>query len=1086
MKIPDFAKAAVNHGTNYLFGKQPGAGRPQPAAMPPAGSSNPPAVSPAPNEAIVLRNRGPIQADQYGTTGPNEPTGPGPAAGTDFASAAQNVAAREGIQPILNPPGISVVNTTDWFGPLQPLRPAAPLGTEPRKFEYTLGQNIIFEPRATEAISFRALRALADACDLTRVIIETFKNEMKRAQWDVHAPPRPGETKGKRKERELEDPVISEIKALLARPDGLNPWETFCGEILEDMLVIDAPAILIRRSPGGKVKQLVPCDGSRITRYITTSGMTPVYDPACQHPSHVKNGRTQKLISANGNGAQKTESEPCPCAAYTQYLYGVNAVNLTTRDLVYMPYNLRPWKLYGFPPVEQIIVMINLWLRREMSYLAYFTEGNIPEMIAFLPNTVTLEQVREFEQWFNTVNRGDPGFMRRVRFAPNPSPQGDPKFVNLKEHMFSDNGLDETIIRMHAYAFNVPPTQLVRMHARSSSESMADESQMTGVEAYMKHFASIMNHIIQCQMGHAGYTFSFRPWREPDILKQRQADQLMVKSGGMTLNEWREGEGLPPYDPGQFPDTDKPLLFTPQGYVLIGDGGAEIQQPANAGPMETPSHRESENNQGVRAHETGPPVDKLDFPIPAARDSAPHAAEPRMREALLRIFGAQREAIGKALDELHKADERQEDLERKLWLAIAAYYSLLPSAISPALEQAVTDAAREAAGQAGARPRAVFGAFAPAQDYARTRSAEMVGMRRDENGALVGNPDARWVISETTRREIRSAVEKALAGELKDESGRPLPVRKAIQQSLDTKQGPFSEMRADMIARTEIAHARSFGHFEAWKRAGVKAVSWHTAGDAKVCPECRLNAGAVRPLGKAFPSGDARPPAHPRCRCWLVPEPLIKKPLGKSDLGVPRSWKAFFLRHGETLANEKNEARGWGKWPLTGQGREQAAAAGNFLLGHGVSRIVASDLPRAKQTAQIAAKILGVPVEYDKSLRSLNVGEFTGSNKAETLDAFLPYLRDPKRKIPGGESVAGFIPRVVKFVIKTLAASGDETVLFVLHSSDLAALAQALNRGSIAEMAHNEVVKPGGIAALENGKLEAIYRASPPGEGKLE
>ncbi|HKS72935.1 MAG TPA: phage portal protein, partial [Terriglobales bacterium] len=853
MTVIERLRKASNHGVNYFFGHRPGTTRAKPAAaaMPPSGSDHPPATSPAPNESIVLRQGGQIQ-EQYGILGPNSPTGPGPVSGTDIATLDQNVAAREVFEPVLNPPGIQTVSTIDWFGPLQPLRPAAPQGTEPRRFEYVLGQNIIFEPRANEAIAYQTLRAMADATDLMRMVIETVKNEMKRSQWEINAPIKIGETRGQRKKREEADPIIGEIKTLLRHPDGIHPWETFAGEIMEDMLVIDAPAVLVRRTPDGKkVKNLIPVNGATITRYINTSGLTPIYDPNCTQPGHALLGRKQAV-----KGAQV-----CDCAAYAQYLYGVNAINLTTRDLVYMPYNMRTHKLYGYSPVEQIVVAINLYLRREMALLSYYTEGNIPEMIGFLPNTVTTEQVKEFEQWFNSVNRGDPAFMRRVRFVPNPSPTGDPKFVELKQHLLAD-GIDEWLIRMVAYAFNVPPTQLVRMHARAATESMSDESQVTGLEAYQKWFEALMNHIIECQMGYTGYRFKFRPTREADLLKQRQADQLMAKSGGMTLNEWREAEGLEPYDTNDFPDADRPLIFTPQGYVVVDDGGVQ------AGG-EKPNTRSNPNNQGDSAHQAEPPpgMGKIDFPTVAVAGSAPHTAELRMRESLKRIFGLQKSAIERAL--LQKA---QDDIEKRLWLAIASYYSLLPESVSGALKQAAVDAALEAATEAGASAARAVESFTPAQQYAQERAAEMVGMRRTAGGTLVENPDARRVITDTTRNEIRQAVADALSGKLRTPAGEPLPLAESIRRSLlDTPGGPFSDYRAGLIARTEVKNARSFGKMDTWKRLGVKATTWRTSGDERVCPMCAMNEGVTRPLGKPFPSGYVSiADSHPNCRCVQV------------------------------------------------------------------------------------------------------------------------------------------------------------------------------------------------------------------------
>lgn len=53
---------------------------------------------------------------------------------------------------------------------------------------------------------------------------------------------------------------------------------------------------------------------------------------------------------------------------------------------------------------------------------------------------------------------------------------------------------------------------------------------------------------------------------------------------------------------------------------------------------------------------------------------------------------------------------------------------------------------------------------------------------------------------------------------------------------------------------------------------GIKNGIWVTENDAKVDPVCAANqqAGQIR-MGSPFPSGDTQPPAHPNCRCVLLP-----------------------------------------------------------------------------------------------------------------------------------------------------------------------------------------------------------------------
>lgn len=80
------------------------------------------------------------------------------------------------------------------------------------------------------------------------------------------------------------------------------------------------------------------------------------------------------------------------------------------------------------------------------------------------------------------------------------------------------------------------------------------------------------------------------------------------------------------------------------------------------------------------------------------------------------------------------------------------------------------------------------------------------------------------------------------------------------------------EWRIDRIARTELATAYSEGSLETYRSSGiVKQVKWIVANDERTCPVCMANGNVVVSLGQTFPSGNSNAPAHPNCRCDLVP-----------------------------------------------------------------------------------------------------------------------------------------------------------------------------------------------------------------------
>ncbi|HEV2672990.1 MAG TPA: hypothetical protein VGV37_00515, partial [Aliidongia sp.] len=228
-----------------------------------------------------------------------------------------------------------------WFGPSQPLRPEAPAETAGRQFDYPVGYNLRLQPRQDEGTGFAELRGLADAYDLVRLVIETRKDQIEALDWTVR--PRRGGSS--------DDPRISAIQDLLRSPDREHPWGTWVRPLLEDLFVLDAPTLYVRRTASGALWGLEVVDGATIKRLLGPDGRTP---------------------------------RP-PDPAYQQVLKGVPAVDYTADELIYAPRNPRPHKVYGYSPVEQILMTVNIGLRRQVSQLNYFTEGNTPEALIGVP-----------------------------------------------------------------------------------------------------------------------------------------------------------------------------------------------------------------------------------------------------------------------------------------------------------------------------------------------------------------------------------------------------------------------------------------------------------------------------------------------------------------------------------------------------------------------------------------------------------------------------------------------------------------------------------------------------------------------------
>jgi probable phosphoglycerate mutase len=102
----------------------------------------------------------------------------------------------------------------------------------------------------------------------------------------------------------------------------------------------------------------------------------------------------------------------------------------------------------------------------------------------------------------------------------------------------------------------------------------------------------------------------------------------------------------------------------------------------------------------------------------------------------------------------------------------------------------------------------------------------------------------------------------------------------------------------------------------------------------------------------------------------------------------------YLVRHGETEFNRERRIQGHVDSPLTARGVRQAQAVAGLLAdmtaGEAGWRVVTSPLGRARATAEIVARRLGVPkVEEDRRLIELSWGDWDGRLRGE-LEAEYP------------------------------------------------------------------------------------------------
>lgn len=156
----------------------------------------------------------------------------------------------------------------------------------------------------------------------------------------------------------------------------------------------------------------------------------------------------------------------------------------------------------------------------------------------------------------------------------------------------------------------------------------------------------------------------------------------------------------------------------------------------------------------------------------------------------------------------------------------------------------------------------------------------------------------------------------------------------------------------------------------------------------------------------------------------------------------------YIFRHGQTDYNMSRRVMGQLDIPLNETGRTQAIELANKISEEPIQAIYTSPLLRAKQTAQILADKIGIPIIPDKRLMERNNGKLQGhivhgtDNPDEyqtdynQLELFLPaaQLNDNNWKPDGGESRTECWSRAQKAITEIVKNTPYDTIAISTHS----------------------------------------------------
>jgi probable phosphoglycerate mutase len=188
----------------------------------------------------------------------------------------------------------------------------------------------------------------------------------------------------------------------------------------------------------------------------------------------------------------------------------------------------------------------------------------------------------------------------------------------------------------------------------------------------------------------------------------------------------------------------------------------------------------------------------------------------------------------------------------------------------------------------------------------------------------------------------------------------------------------------------------------------------------------------------------------------------------------------LLIRHGETEANRELRFQGQIDVGLNAIGFEQARRLAERVSREPARALYASDLLRARQTADAIAQRLALAPLLLPELREQNFGAVDGlcidDIKARHPEAWQGWLRfDADYRLPQGECTREFHARVIGALRRLAADHRDDTIAVVTHGGVLDMVWRTARSLSLSGPRDSEIPNAGlNLVRVADGRFEIV------------
>lgn len=380
------------------------------------------------------------------------------------------------------------------FSPGSPIQPFAGLGGRARQHNIASGANITGRPVRDNRMSFEMLKHLTESYDVAGLCIAHRINDIRSLPWNIV--PADG----------LDANVENQIaiaKRAMRKPDGQRLFRTWLAMYLDDVFRYDAGTLVKRRDRLGRVVGLDVISGATIAPLMDYYGQRPTGD----------------------------------APAFAQYVQGTVYKWFTADDVIYEPFNARSDSLYGYSPIELVLLNANTDLRFQNYFMNYFTEGSIPAAFITMPEATShADQLREYQEIFNAYMVGDEAAKHQLKAIPFGS------VVNEMKDASFDVQFPKLLMGKTCAAYKVTPNDLgfTEDVNRATGDTQVDVQFRIGSKPMIEHLQDILTGYLQDDLGlQVEFRFDAGPETE-SRLDTAKSDEVYIKNAVVSVDEIRE------------------------------------------------------------------------------------------------------------------------------------------------------------------------------------------------------------------------------------------------------------------------------------------------------------------------------------------------------------------------------------------------------------------------------------------------------------------------------------------------------------------------------------------------------------------